>query len=104
MSWSTSVGPILKSAVREAIRDLALPPAFDNSEAVQQEVAAQFDAAKCAAIELAKVTPGPNISITFSGHANACGYHKRPGYANNCITVGVTQILEEDLKYFTKPS
>jgi hypothetical protein len=94
MSWSTGTnGPINKS-------DLA---AFDFKNlygggdiALGAAVADQIEAGRRAALEIAKTVPGPKISVSMSGHANAVGYQKKEGYANDCITVSVTQWCDGD--------
>lgn len=57
----------------------------------------QLDAAKRAAKELLKTLPGPFVRINFSGHANGVGWQKKAGYANDMITVSVSQVCHDDL-------
>jgi hypothetical protein len=70
----------------------------DASPPIEYHAAvAQFEAAKSAAKELVKIVPGSHVMVSMSGHANAVGWQKKPGYANDCINVSVTQLLAEDI-------
>jgi hypothetical protein len=97
MSWSFSTKePIKREEAFDRICELKPPDGLEGA------AIAQFESAKAAAIEIAAVIPGPYVSVSMSGHANGVGWQKKEGYANDCITVSVTQQTEEDLKYFTK--
>jgi hypothetical protein len=54
----------------------------------------QVESAKEAAYELLKVIPGPVVAISLSGHANGVGWQEKPGYANDTITVSITQVVD----------
>lgn len=106
MSWSTSTPkPVLKIAAEVELEKLftqAINSGGVQTQGVTQEqvdrnlgsVADQIRAAKAAALELLKVIPGTHVSISLSGHANGVGWHKKEGYANDCISVSVTQWIE----------
>jgi hypothetical protein len=92
MSWSASfVKPIPKREAEVAIENLTTGaqtegPAID-----------QCQAAKRVAIALLIALPGPYVQVSLSGHANGVGWQKKAGWANDCITISVSQICEEDL-------
>lgn len=90
MSWSTSTMRVPKAEVERALNDLGFPGIMD-APALDQVAAA-----KRAALELVKTVPGPYIIVSLSGHANGVGWQKKEGWANDCITVSVTQFLEPD--------
>ena len=60
----------------------------------------QLHAARLAAKRLLHSIPGPYVMVSLSGHANGIGWQKKEGYANDSISVSVSQHLEEDLKYY----
>lgn len=81
--------PVLKQLAEEAIDNLSThgeiePPAFDQVKMAKQAVKL-----------LLPIIPGPYIGITMSGHANGIGWQKKDGWANDCITVNITQFTEE---------
>lgn len=96
MSWSASfVKPVPKAEADTAIDNLTTHgplegPAFD-----------QLRSAKSAAKAIIAIIPGPYITVSLSGHANGVGWQKKDGMANDCITVNVGQITEDDMKYYT---
>lgn len=106
MSWSTSTSkPVLKIAAEVELEKLftqAINSGGVQTQGVTQaevvrnlgSVADQIRVAKAAAVELLKVIPGPYVSISLSGHANGVGWHKKDGYANDCISVSVSQWVE----------
>jgi len=54
----------------------------------------QLRVAKQAAKLLLASVPGPAVTISLSGHANGVGWQKKEGWANDCISVNVTQAVE----------
>ena len=95
MSWSTNFqNPVAKADAVAALNELGIPGAHDGA-AVDQ-----LSTAKTAAKILLQNVPGPYVLITMSGHANGVGWHKKEGFANDCISVNVTQMTEDDLKYY----
>lgn len=89
MSWSTSTLVIPKAEAIRAINTIEIP------QYVEAPALEQIRAAQEAAKELLKYVPGPRVRISMSGHANGVGWQKKDGYADDCITVTVTQITEE---------
>jgi flagellar motor protein MotB len=110
MSWSTStVKPVLKVDAENELITLyvqAINPGGVQVQNVPQEevdrqvgcVSDQIKAALAAVRELLKAIPGPYVQISISGHANGAGWHKKEGYANDCISVTVTQMIAGDFK------
>ena len=99
MSWSMSFPkPVLKSEADQAIDKLGLS---EDCPKLCEEMADQLRTAKQAAKVLLTNVPGPYVSISMSGHANAVGWQKKSGMANDGIYVNVQQICEEDLKYYS---
>lgn len=96
MSWSLSVGPTKKENLSEAIAAAEIP-SYVEGPALDQ-VRAAFDAAEL----IAKSIPGPYVIVNLSGHANGVGWQQKAGYANDTITVGVTQLVEENLQYYQR--
>jgi hypothetical protein len=95
MSWSASFQkPVLKCAAVAELDNLPKP----------QEPAAmeQFQAAKDVAKLLLKSVPGPFVNVSMTGHANAIGWQKKEGWANDMISVSVYQMCDEDMKYFAE--
>jgi hypothetical protein len=92
MSWSASfVKAVPKREAAAAISALSTGgqtegPAID-----------QCELAKHVAHSLLPIIPGPFIQVTMSGHANGVGWQKKDGWANDCITVSVVQIVDEPL-------
>lgn len=91
MSWSTSTMIVAKAKAPDAIDQIEIPqyveaPALDQIHAAQQ-----------AAKELLKLIPGPRVRVSMSGHANGVGWQKKEGWADDCITVTVTQITDDSL-------
>jgi hypothetical protein len=93
MSWSASFKkPTSKDLAELMVDNLNVDffgegsntPAFD-----------QVKLAKAAAKELLKGLPGPWIMVSISGHANGVGWQEKAGYANDCITVNVSQVTVE---------
>lgn len=93
MSWSASFTvPVLKADADRVIDFLTAhgdPPAQD-----------QLAAAKRVAKVLLASVPGPWVSVQLSGHANGVGWQKKDGWANDCISVSVQQVCEDDLRYY----
>jgi len=103
MSWSASTnGPIDKSEIATFPFASSVSPMLAPDNPVRFDVPVnaairdQIETARAAAVEIAKTVPGPKITVSMSGHANAVGYRKKDGYANDCITVSVTQWCEGD--------
>jgi len=97
MSWSVSLPkPVKKEDVDGAI-DSIVPTSYMDGPMLDQ-----FRTAKQAAKLVAHNIPGPYVSVSMSGHANAVGWQKKEGYANDCIAINVGQITEADLQYYNK--
>lgn len=87
MSWSTRTQVVKKSEADAAIDALTTG---DNNPHHDDQLRTAKQAAK---LMLASI-PGPNVSISLSGHANGVGWQKKDGYADDCITVHLTQAAE----------
>lgn len=87
MSWSTGTKAIVKSEADAAIDALTTGTTDPQHED-------QLRTAKLAAKVLLANVPGPFVSISLSGHANGVGWQKKEGWANDCISVNVTQMFE----------
>lgn len=92
MSWSTG----FKEPVRKVDADAAVDRLHTGAQ-VEGPAIEQCEAAKRAAKELLKSIPGPYVQVSLSGHANGVGWQKKDGWANDCITVNITQMSESDL-------
>lgn len=88
MSWSTNTPKVTKHEAEQALGSLSFPGILEPP-AIEQVAAA-----KRAALELLKSVPGPLVIISLSGHANGVGWQKKEGWANDCISVSVTQYTE----------
>jgi len=86
MSWSASVGPHSRANFDAAVDASVSSPA--DLDAHMQK---QFEKAKEIVKAIAPIIPGPLLSASMSGHANGVGDHKKDGWANDCLTVSVTQ-------------
>lgn len=87
MSWSTRTKVVAKKDADAAID--ALTTGDDN---VAHED--QLRSAKLAAKVLLANIPGPYVLVTMSGHANAVGWQQKTGWANDCVTVSISQSTE----------
>lgn len=97
MSWSASfLKPVPK---REAAAAIA---ALTTGGQIEGPAMDQCELAKHVAHSLLANVPGPYINVSLSGHANGVGWQKKSGMANDCITVNIAQICEEDMKYYQK--
>lgn len=88
MSWSMSTPKVVKSQIEEEI-DRAMPGVL-----CEEPVLDQIACVRRAAKEIARSIPGPLMIVNMSGHANGVGWQKKEGYANDCISVTVTQFVE----------
>lgn len=88
MSWSTSTLRVEKVKAEAAIDDVTIP--YEIEPAAWDQV----EAARRAAKELLKSVPGPFVVVSLSGHANGVGWQAKKGWANDCISVSVTQFTE----------
>lgn len=89
MSWSASfVKPV------ERINAAAYIDRLSTVAQIEGPAIAQCELAKKAAKQLLDGIPGPYIQVTLSGHANGVGWQKKDGWANDCITVSITQFTE----------
>lgn len=88
MSWSASVG----SHSRETF-DAAVDAAVSSPAALDEHMQKQFNKAKEVAKAIAPIIPGPMLSASMSGHANGVGDHKKEGWANDTMTVSVSQVV-----------
>ncbi len=86
MSWSATVPVTEKAGIEQAIDAVVTSPADLNGPMFDQLHTAQL-----AAKLIARCTPGPKVHVSMSGHANGVGWQKKEGWANDCITVSVTQ-------------
>ena len=87
MSWSTGTKSISKKDA-----DAAIDALTTGTNDPQHED--QLRTAKQAAKILLGTVPGPFVSISLNGHANGVGWQKKEGWANDCISVSVTQMFE----------
>ena len=89
MSWSCS-GSFRKQDADAGVAALAPTGELDGPMTDQLVVA------RNAARELLMTIPGPMVHVSLSGHANGVGWHAKPGWANDCITVYVTQGVDQE--------
>lgn len=94
MSWSVTTNLVSKRNARAAISLLEIP---ETSEAWAHE---QLRIAQDAAKQILSGIPGPYVVISLSGHANGTGWNKKDGYANDSVTVSISQVCTEDLKHY----
>lgn len=87
MSWSAGTKSIVKHEADAAIDALTTGTNIPEHED-QLRVAKQ-----AAKLVLANI-PGPCVIVSMSGHANAVGWNKKEGWANDCISINVTQQFE----------
>ena len=95
MSWSLKIGPASKA---EAIASLetVLPADYILNDDPAMD---QVRVAKHTARRIAESVSGPFLVIELAGHANGTGYQPKAGYANDCISVRVTQLQLAHLQY-----
>lgn len=92
MSWSAS----FKEPVRK-IDANAFVDRLNTGVQVEGPAIDQCEAAKRAVKALLPSIPGPYVMVSISGHANGVGWQGKDGWANDCISVSITQMLESDL-------
>ena len=90
MSWSASFTKPVRKVDAAAYIDRLSTGAQVEGPAIDQ-----CELAKAAAKSLLPGIPGPYVQVTLSGHANGVGWQKKEGWANDCITINVTQFTEE---------
>jgi hypothetical protein len=91
MSWTVSTGVIDKLDAERKVNGLMItdPPSSDmNIDGAKWD---QLQAAKRAALELLKTVPGPYVSVSLNGHANAIGWQSQDGSSADYIGIGVGQ-------------
>lgn len=88
MSWSASVSAHSRENFGTAV-DAAVSSPLELDEHMQK----QFDAAKDVAKAIAPIVPGPMLSASMNGHANGVGDNVKPGFANDYVSVTVTQVV-----------
>lgn len=91
MSWSIATKIVPKSAIGQAIKDLSLA---DTGMVPADHAIDQLETAKRGALEILKSIPGPYMSVSMAGHSNGVGWQKKGGYANEAVSVIVTQYIE----------
>jgi hypothetical protein len=92
MSWSASfLTPVRKIDAAAYIDRLSTGTQMEGPAIDQCELA------KSAAKSLLAGIPGPYVHVSLSGHANGVGWQKKEGYANDCINISITQIIEPPL-------
>jgi hypothetical protein len=91
MSWSIATAIVPKSAIEQTIEDLfvGVPDLPTHPHVIDQ-----LETAKRGALEILKSVPGPYMSVSMAGHSNGVGWQKKEGYANEVISVTVTQHIE----------
>lgn len=101
MSWNVGFTKPVRREEAEAAIDALQFPGDENPRMKETSAGmVQFAAAKKAAKKLVASLPGPYVSVAMSGHANATGWNKKEGYANDMISVNVSQLCEEDMKLY----
>lgn len=90
MSWSTRTQIVAKGDADAAVA--ALTTGTTGPTAPMHED--QLRTAKVAACLILATIPGPFVSVSLSGHANGVGWQGKDGWANDCISISVTQSLE----------
>lgn len=95
MSWSVSTGQQRPQEIERAIKELEAP---EDVASWNQDYGDQLEAAKKAAIAILRSgavgdPKGENRDyiVTLSGHSNP-GHAPRPGFANDTVTVTVSQL------------
>lgn len=86
MSWSTTSGTINKAAADATLDALSTGTGNPHHED-------QLRIAKAAAKLIIGNIPGPMIIVSMSGHANGVGWQSKEGWANDCISVSVSQVV-----------
>lgn len=90
MSWTASTSTIEKSkALHSLYNELTISPQDMDGPMLDQLSVAQ-DAVKV----LLKNISGPKVRINMYGHANGVGWNKKSGYADDTITVSVSQVID----------
>lgn len=98
MSWSSGIRkPIQKIYAEEEILNTRIEGEGDHVNDVHKD---QLQTAQRAAIEIVKNIPGPYVTVSMNGHGNGVGWQGKEGWANDTITVTVTQVTEADLKHY----
>ena len=89
MSWSAFMKrEVPKGEIQDAIANITTDTPLDGP------MLDQLQAAKRAALELVKSIPGPYLQVVMNGHANGVGWQQKEGWANDTISVTVTQRTE----------
>lgn len=96
MSWNIDTITVEKAHAAEVIGQRA------PNDPVDAAVMEQIVAARAAALVLLQTVPGPKVRINISGHANGVGEQEKPGYANDYISVVVTQVTRGSGNYGTQ--
>jgi hypothetical protein len=89
MSWNATINNLSHNEAVEALQQLELVDQY-HSPATHE----QFRMAKQAAIALVASVPGPRINVFLSGHANGVGWQAKDGWANDFISINVSQVTE----------
>ena len=89
MSWSIGTGLLSKHKAARALDELTFNNGVNSAWTLDQ-----FETAKNAAKEMLKGIFGPYVIINLSGHANGVGFHAKESYANDIITVSVSQVTD----------
>ncbi len=90
MSWNVGTKSIPKASADAVIDSLTTGITGLGADAMDDQLRVAKQAAK---LLLANV-PGPFVSVSLSGHANGVGWQKKEGWANDTITVTVSQMFE----------
>jgi hypothetical protein len=88
MSWNVNTKVIAKADADAAIDALTTGTNDPKHED-------QLRTAKLAAKAILHNVPGPYIYVSLTGHANGVGWQRKDGWANDCINVSVSQVIEE---------
>ena len=96
MSWNASLNAAYKYDIKKALElpILQIPFDFKSFGDADGPILDQISAARDAALELLKGISGPKVGVNLSGHANGVGWHKKEGWANDTITVTVSQLVD----------
>ena len=95
MSWSASTVGTKRELAGFGIETQGLIDTAPTSPSeLDEHMAKQHAAARVVALQLIEQVPGPKLSVTMAGHANGVGEVEKPGWANDYITITVSQVTK----------
>jgi hypothetical protein len=92
MSWSMSTCGTRKELAGDGTAPGLIETTPTSPAELDEHMAKQHAAARVVALQLIEQVPGPRIAVSLSGHANGVGDVAKPGWANDCINISVSQV------------